>query len=219
MEDTEREGRFDAIPEKERAAFARLDEMAEESAVVGGMMTQIAGVYCGVKPAAILEMGYVTEEMRDDWQEHGWEEMGGVAEDLGMVMIESGEDRVLSRDWDVAEELKEALAKLRGGDSGEETRELEMKVGKLLGFPETSTAAFLGEAEKLPDEMKYIKAGTFEGHDVYEFKIHDMRYAEIALSKEHFLEEVEAYGVPIRQAVEELMPKFYAKEDFKTILV
>jgi hypothetical protein len=190
-----------SMPEGHREVFEGLDEWAMESLAIAGITEEIAGVYEGVKPAAILECGWDDEEV--GWKEGDWEMLEKALGELGMITAResNGRDYYLSKDKAVTERLREVVARRKGlvasgtDVSNNDMQDIEREIGGLLGFPVTSTEAFIGNTERLP----------YEGRE----RIDGARHAGLVLSQEHYMEEIEAYTKPISRAVQELMPRAY----------
>jgi hypothetical protein len=178
-----------------KGALSRLDEMS----LGNSKKIEIVGCFCGVKPVA-WESGLFDEENLPP----DVEKLTGIIKDMGLQMkfktsppdIDcpnfSSYEFIVSKDAEKISQLEEF--------SKNPSAEPE-KIGKLLGYPESSTRAFKGESERLSqDDLIRLYRSQNAAH-----------FSIFILSKENYQEEINSYGKKIELATKEFLPKTYQK--------
>lgn len=183
------------ITPENKEALSRLDEMPLESS----KKIEIVGCFCGVKPVA-WESGLFDE----DNPLPDVKKITGIIKDMGLQMVfktrppESDCPNFSSYEFIVSKDAKKIsqFEKLSENPSVEPE-----KIGKLLGYPESSIRAFKGESERLGQD-DLIK--LYRSQNATHFSI-------FILSKENYQEEIDNYGKKIELATKKFLPKTYQK--------
>jgi hypothetical protein len=152
-------------------------------------ISELVGVLAGLKPSAL---------MRNDWIHT--EDI----ESVGLNYNVLGEHHfAVSRDSEISDNLSEVFEKARD-DDGMLSDDGHRQIGKLLGYPESSTDYFIkrGPTVFTPDELPMVKSRKLQG-TASDF------FHQFILSPDHYEEEIENYILPLVAAVKSLAPNTY----------
>ncbi len=147
---------------------------------------EVVGVIAGIKPAAYINYA----EGR----------AGDCIAQLGMWQCSAGgAELCVSRNLALANELAVRFKNVRKG-TPDQVRQTERAIGKLLGYPSTSTDYYIDFREdgQLPIVLPAAVRDTVL-----------MGFARLILSPEHWREELEAYAIPLAEATRNLAPRTY----------
>ncbi len=165
---------------REVGKFFLETEQSVESAVE--RTSAVVGVEIGVKPAGLVGFSYDPE--RND-EQRGFED-ALQAMDIKYIRQAQGayQHYFISKDAELAEELQETFAELWAKEDKNQISETDLKLGRLLGYPETAVDYVMSGRAKAVDELQK-RPDTLLVHD-----------------PEHFEEEYEAYEKPIYEAMD-----------------
>jgi hypothetical protein len=152
-------------------------------------ISELVGVLAGLKPSAL---------MRNDWI--NTEDIEAVGLNYNVL----GEHHfAVSRDGEISDNLSEVFETARY-DDGMLSEDGHRQLGKLLGFPETSTEYFLKRTPTVftPDELPMVKSRKLQG-TASDF------FHQFILSPDHYEEEINTYILPLVAAVKSLAPNTY----------
>lgn len=85
-------------------------------------------------------------------------------------------------------------------DKANKTEEDEKKIGRLLGYPDTSTEAFLNKTERIKTEEAFDLLGQIDFAPLFQ---------QLVMSRKNFREEIDLYGRIIMETMKKYMPKSY----------
>lgn len=95
---------------------------------------------------------------------------------------------------------EEILNQVRELDVSERIKSSEA-IGKLLGYPESSTQAYIHHDQRLDDKTEQlVKSENLAAY-----------FSRIVLSKDHYQEEIDNYGAKLMMATKKLLPNTYKK--------
>lgn len=171
-------------------AMARLDQATAQNQWLTSDVTDIMGVVAGVKPSTLIRESDQTVLF---------------AREFGLAHYEVPDRNLMtiSRSEDLARALAGAFSDFWAGADDTATNQ---KIGKMLGYPETSTEYFIRRSptidmpidEQLPIIEPVELANTVRQH-----------FHQLILSPDHWREELEVYVIPLEAAVREFAPLTY----------
>lgn len=164
-----------------------LDALSEEGRGIRPEdVIEVIGVIAGIKPAAYIN--------------YAEGEAGNCIAQLGMWQCSvGGAELCVSRNFALANELAVRFKNIRKG-TPDQVKQTERAIGKLLGYPSTSTDYYIDFREdgQLPIVVPAAVRDTVL-----------MGFARLILSPEHWREELEAYAIPLAEATHNLAPRTY----------
>lgn len=85
-------------------------------------------------------------------------------------------------------------------DKTNKTEEDEKEIGRLLGYPDTSTEAFLNKTERIKTEEAFDLLGQIDFAPLFQ---------QIIMSRKNFKEEIDLYGRIIMETMKKYLPNSY----------
>ena len=164
---------------------------------------EIVGVFAGVKPAALITDNYMDDfDIPEEDRQTSKRELDdaiSASRKLGLACIKlSDGEYSVSKDEEAALALRDAIRQREnlGAKDREQYEELTYVISEMLGYPRTSTDAYLGKIDRLSiDEAVELER---------ERPSLPWKFQGFVLSKDHYLDELEAYSGPLRDAYIEL---------------
>lgn len=178
---------FDAMTDIDRAGVQ--DELMRSE------IMDIIGVVIGIKPSAVLSYSaQLTSQIRDlGLNYHKLTDLAG------------NDGLTISRSELLAKKLVESFQELWSRDRNDRSA-VHRDIGKMLGYPETSTDYFIKRSATLDgpleSQLPAIIPHEFESGAGHEF-------CQLIFSPYHWREELEAYSLPLELATRLLAPKSY----------
>lgn len=173
--------------------FDEISSEPENPKSVLGEMTDIVGVFAGVKPASLIEMsGDITrnDQLRDSVIR------------MGLTIREFNSSQgVLLAAVSRNPELADALKYERANNFNMDDNAQQYRIGALLGYPKTSTDHFLHRIK--------IQRDTGEWPEV---EIKGKRaYSQFITSPEHYQQELQQLSEPLEESVKIITPKLHQR--------
>lgn len=173
--------------------FDEMSSAPENSKSVLGEMTDVVGVFAGVKPASLIEMS--GETARDDQLRDNMTRMG-----LTVREFNSSQGALLatvSRYPELADALKyERVNNFNTDDDAQQYR-----IGALLGYPKTSTDHFLHRI-KIQRETGEWPESEIKGKRAY---------SQFVTSPEYYQQELRQLSEPLEESVKIITPKLHQR--------
>lgn len=173
-----------------------LMQTSESQEAMASYMVDLAGVLADVKPAALISIS--TVDMNLDSEDFA-KMITGVG--LHIASDQKGGRFFVSKTIETAEQLKQGFYDLWENNKNknpEERTEIDHRLGRLLGYPETAINQDFSEPTKLSDRIK----GLFRKRRDESF---DSRY--YVHSPGHENEEFEQYEKPIHEFMDKYCPE------------
>lgn len=181
--------------QKQSHAMSEIDRAATKDEMMRSEIMNIIGVVVGIKPSAILSYSaQLSSQIRD----------------LGLnyhvlTDLEGNDALTISRSELLAKKLAESFQDLWSRGRNDRSA-VHRDIGKMLGYPETSTDYFLKRLATLggplESRLPVIIPHEFESGAGREF-------CQLILSPDHWREELEDYLAPLELATRRLAPKSY----------
>ena len=175
--------------------MANIDEDAVKDELLRSEIMDIVGVVAGVKPSAIIN--------HTDHLAHSLSDLNLTHHEL--LDISGGSSMTISRSEPLAKELAGKFQELWSPHYSNND-EIHRSIGKMLGYPKTSTDYFLERSPTVggpfDDQLPVIRPIELEN-------VARSHFCQLILSPDHWREELESYAVPLETATRELAPKSY----------
>lgn len=176
---------------EQRQTLQDLDKLSVDNIAVRYEAVDVVGVYAGVKPSAIVG---------------DYPGLATIVERLGLThtILHKQKLMVLARTQELVDLLADTLV-------GQQYHEIDndaahRAIGKLLGYPATSTEYFLERLDYInlpPEQQKpMIRPEMLEGQALREF-------SHFIKSPDHWRDEITAYAIPLEAVTREFAPRTY----------